>query len=409
MKVHCLYDELLDPKQLKPHPKNRNKHSDDQIQRLAKIIEYQGVRYPVKVSKKSGFITSGHGRVMALKILKWKVPVNYQDYESDEQEYADVQSDNAIASWAELDLSEINTDLGDLSADFDIDLLGIKNFIKVEKVDHGCDEDECPEPPKESKVVLGDLFELGDHRLLCGDSTNIQHVERLMNGEKADMVFTDPPYRMEVEGGSNQFVGKAARKLGKNIKHLCDFNPVEFLNNLIIPFEKNIMNAYIFCNKDLVPDYLNWALESGFSFNILFWKKPNAIPLGGSHRPDVEYLLLFRKSGIWNNGLSDVNYSKCLEFKRELSKDHPTLKPVGLIENELKISSNQNGIVMDFFGGSGSTLIACEKTNRKCFMQELDPYYCSVILDRWEKFSNKKAYRLNEDGSKTLWEEIKKS
>lgn len=116
--------------QLRPHPKNRNKHPKDQIERLAKIIEYQGWRYPVKVSRQSGFVTSGHGRIEAAKLKGWDlVPVSYQDYESDEQEYADVQSDNAIASWAELDLSAINTDIVDLGPDFDIDMLGIKNFV----------------------------------------------------------------------------------------------------------------------------------------------------------------------------------------------------------------------------------------------------------------------------------------
>src|SRR5690606_1177902 len=123
---------------------------------------------------------------------------------------------------------------------------------------------------------------------------------KLMDGQKADMVFTDPPYRMQVEGGSDQPIGKAARKLGEAIKDLCDFDPQAFLGVLPTAFEKNKMNAYVFCNKDLVPDYLTWGVKAGYSFNILFWKKPNAIPLGGSHRPDVEYLLVFRKSAIWN-------------------------------------------------------------------------------------------------------------
>ena len=220
-----------------------------------------------------------------------------------------------------------------------------------------------------------------------------------MDGQKADMVFTDPPYRMETEGGLNQTVGKAARKLGEAIKHLCDFDPQAFLNTIPTVFDKNIMNAYIFCNKDLVPDYLNFALESGYSFNILFWKKPNAIPLGGSHRPDVEYLLLFRKSAQWNNGIDGVNYSKCLEYGRVSDKEktggHPTPKPVELIDNEILISSKNDSIVVDFFGGSGSTMISCEKNNRKCFMMELDPHYCDVIVARWEKFTGKKAELLN--------------
>lgn len=127
--VRCLFDKMVDVKALKPHPKNRNKHPQDQIERLAKIIEYQGWRQPVKVSKQSGFITSGHGRVLVAKYVGWPtVPVNYQDYDSEEQEYADVQADNAIALWAELDLSGINADIGDLGPDLDVDLLGINGF-----------------------------------------------------------------------------------------------------------------------------------------------------------------------------------------------------------------------------------------------------------------------------------------
>jgi len=130
MKINCLYDKLVPVKELKQHVKNRNKHPKDQIERLAKILEYQGWRYPIKVSKQSGMITSGHGRLEAAIHLKWKeVPVNFQDYESDEMEYADVQADNAIASWAELDFSGINADIGDLGPDFDLDNLGIKNFM----------------------------------------------------------------------------------------------------------------------------------------------------------------------------------------------------------------------------------------------------------------------------------------
>ena len=130
MKVHCKYDEMVPVRDLKPHPKNRNKHPEEQIKRLAKVLEYQGWRYPVKVSTRSNCVTSGHGRIEAAKLNEWaEVPVNYQGYDSDEQEYADVTADNAIASWSELDLAAINMDLGDLGPDFDIDLLGIKNFL----------------------------------------------------------------------------------------------------------------------------------------------------------------------------------------------------------------------------------------------------------------------------------------
>ena len=159
------------------------------------------------------------------------------------------------------------------------------------------------------------------------------------------------------------------------------------------------MNAYIFANKELLPDYLNWCKNNNFAWNVLIWKKPNAIPIGDSHRPDIEYLLYFRKKAIWNNGLEGVDYSRCLQFSRvqktEENGNHPTPKPVELIINELKISSNENSIVVDLFGGSGSTLIACEQTNRKARLMELDPHYCDVILQRWENLTGKKAELIN--------------
>ena len=228
------------------------------------------------------------------------------------------------------------------------------------------------------------------HRCMCGDSTMIDDVEKLMKGEKADMVFTDPPYKLETEGGCIGVVGKALRKQGKDIEFISEFDPKAFLSVLPLLFNKNKMNAYVFCNKELLPDYLVWAKEVGFSFNVLIWKKPSAIPIGDSHRPDIEYLILFRKSAIWNNGLQDCNYSRCLEYGRDKGL-HPTMKPVELIENEMKISSNSGSLVIDPFLGSGSTLIACEKTNRKCYGMELGEHYCDVIINRWQKYTGKEA------------------
>ncbi len=142
MKIHCAFNDMVSVHDLKQHPKNRNKHPQEQIERLAQILEYQGWRYPVKVSKRSGFVTSGHGRIEAAKLNGWdKVPVNFQDYDDDVQEYADVQSDNAIASWAELDMSGINLDIGDLGPDFNIDFLGIENFTLDAKKKH---KPRCP-------------------------------------------------------------------------------------------------------------------------------------------------------------------------------------------------------------------------------------------------------------------------
>lgn len=389
--------EWVSVETLIPYAKNARTHSDEQVAQIAGSIKEFGFNNPVLIDKE-GSVIAGHGRLMAARKLGMtEVPVVRLEHLTESQRKAYVLADNRIALNSGWDSSMLTLELQDLKDEIDLSLLGFDAdeldalLNPIEETEGLTDEDAVPEVPEEPKTKLGDIYILGNHRLMCGDSTSVDSIQKLMNGDVAELVFTDPPYRMEVEGGSNQLVGRAAAKLGEMIKHLCEFDPVAFLNTLPTVFKKNTLNAYIFCNKDLVPDYLHWAVESGYAFNILFWKKPNAIPLGGQHRPDVEYLLVFRKSAVWNNGLKDVNYSKCLEHGRDIGKDHPTKKPVELIENQLKISSTPNSVVLDFFGGSGSTMIACEKVGRKARLMELDPKYCDVIVKRWEDFTGKKA------------------
>lgn len=389
--------EWMSVETLIPYAKNARTHSDEQVAQIAGSIKEFGFNNPVLIDKENSII-AGHGRLMAARKLGMdKVPVVQLEHMTEAQRKAYVLADNRIALNSGWDTSMLSLELQELKDDIDLSLLGFDAdeldalLNPIEETEGLTDEDAVPDVPDEPKTKLGDIYILGNHRLMCGDSTSVDSIQKLMNGDVAELVFTDPPYRMEVEGGRNQLVGKAAAKLGEIIKHLCEFDPVAFLNTLPTVFRKNTLNAYIFCNKDLVPDYLHWAVESGYAFNILFWKKPNAIPLGGQHRPDVEYLLVFRKSAVWNNGLKDVNYSKCLEHGRDIGKDHPTKKPIELIENQLKISSTPNSVVLDFFGGSGSTMIACEKVGRKARLMELDPKYCDVIVKRWEEFTGKKA------------------
>ena len=262
---------------------------------------------------------------------------------------------------------------------------------------------KCPET---GEIIEYEESEIFSHRLMCGDSTSEEDVAKLMNGNKAGMVFTDPPYNLETKGGCKGEIGKALRKQGNDIEFISNFEPTNFLKILPLVFDNNKLNAYIFCNKELLPTYLNWAVENKYSYNVLVWKKPNAIPIGDSHRPDIEYLLLFRKNAIWNNGLKNVNYSRCLEYSRETGL-HPTMKPIKLITNEMEISSNKDNNILDLFGGSGSTLIACEQLNRKCYMMELDKHYVSVIIERYINFTGNDVYRLNPDGTKTNWNDIK--
>ena len=379
-----------------PYVNNAKKHTEEQVTKIASSIREFGFLSPVLIDKEFNII-AGHGRVMAAKKLDIKeVPCVFVEGLTDAQRKAYILADNRLGELAEWDMDLVTSELEMLlDNDFDIDLTGFELPEELEETE--IKEDEVPEEV-ETRCKLGDLWQLGEHRLICGDSTDVNVIDRLMDGVKADMVFTDPPYNLQTEGGCKGSIGKSLRKQGKDIEFIADFNPSDFLNVLPIVFNGN-MNAYIFCNKELLPDYLNWCKDSGYSWNVLIWKKPTAIPIGDSHRPDIEYLLLFRKNALWNNG-TDANYSRCLQYDRvkksEENGNHPTPKPIELIANELKISSNKNSIVVDFFGGSGSTLIACEQLNRKCFMCELDPHYCDVIIQRWENFTGQKAVLLNE-------------
>lgn len=384
--------KMMNLRDLKPYPKNAKKHPQEQIKNVAESIKEFGWQQPIVVDEQNVIII-GHCRYQAAKLLKLEtVPVHVAKG-LDENQVNKLRLLDNKTNESEWDFDLLLEQIPTLEFDnYEIDWGIPEEENEVEEDDFDVDSafDEIEEPISKP----GDIYLLGGHRLMCGDSTSIDDVEKLMNGNKADMVFTDPPYRMEAQGGSNQWVGRQAAKLGESIKELCDFEPTEFLNRLKELFE-NKMNAYIFCNKDLVPDYLNWSLKNNYAFNILFWKKPNALPLGGQHRPDTEYLLFFRKNAIWNNGLENVSYSKCLEFGRDNSTPHPTMKPLELIGNELKISSNENSNIVDLFGGSGSTLIACEQLNRNCYMMELDPKYVDVIIKRWETFTGKKAEKIN--------------
>ena len=393
--------ELAEMTELQGGLKERTDIDYDKIK--LSIIKY-GFSFPFFVwnDGKKNYILDGHGRFETLCKMQKDgylippLPVVYiqcKDKAEAKQkllrlnsQYGKMSKESVLEFAEDIDLNFDEIALPDTVIDFS----DAEEPQETEGDDDIPDIDEKEKPNSER----GCLYELGNSILMCGDSTNAEDVARLMGGEKADMVFTDPPYNMQMTGGC---IGVCAsmKKVEKDIQEISSFDPRAFLEVLPNVFDKN-MNAYIFCNKDLVIDYLNWGKENGYSFNILVWKKPNSIPVGDSHRPDLEYLLLFRKNAIWNNGLKDVNYSRCLEFSRVKKSNetgnHPTVKPVELIENEIKISSKVGSIVVDLFGGSGSTLIACEKNNRACRCMELDERYCDVIRRRytkWAKENNK--------------------
>lgn len=413
IRVHCAYDKMVPISDIRPHPKNRNRHPDEQIKRLAKIISANGMRRPVVVSERSGYIVAGHGRVMALKELGAKyVPVNFQDYESDEQEYQDLIADNASALWAELDFSAINVDIGDLGP-FDLDLLGIRNFeVDVADKDPGCDEDEAPAVPADTRVVRGDVFVLGRHRLMCGDSTMINDIDALMAGEKADLWITDPPYGVD-------YVAKNAAVHGgivKNAKGNQITNDTKSVAELC-PFWRDVATSAYAATTDKAAHYwfacqgsdkmmmMMMMDEAGWNIrHELIWVKSSFVFGRSDYHYRHEPIIYGWKKDGTHEWCGDRKQDSVFEVDRPHRSDmHPTTKPVELIERLIRNSSHQSQLVLDTFGGSGTTLIAAEKAGRRSALMEIDPKYCAVILERYAKYAGEDPIR-ESDGR--LWSEI---
>lgn len=381
--------KMVPIKELKPWPKNRNKHSKEQIERLTELIQYQGFRNPVVVCNQNGFVVAGHGRLMAAKKLKMKeVPTIYQDFDSDEQIYAYMVSDNAIASWAELDLSGINTDIIDLGPELDINLLGIKNFeIDIyDREEPMGDPDAIPDKV-EPKAKLGDIYQLGQHRLMCGDSTDVNSVDALINGHRIDMVHTDPPYGINESAGKRQ--SRETNSLAKSNKHLKEFKDDSI---------QYAIDAWNLCQGYEIPIQVWWGANYYChslpqSNNWLVWDK-RVEEKQNDVNSDCELAWV-------QNGRNSVRIFRHLwkglmkGSEKGESRVHPTQKPIALPEWCFEKYGDGAKTILDLFGGSGSTLIACEKTNRKCFMMELDPHYIDVIIARWEKYTGKTAELIN--------------
>lgn len=400
MQVHCAHDEIQPLEKLIPHPRNPNTHTDEQIDLLARIMDAQGVRNPIKVSTLSGFITAGHGRLLAAKKNGWKdFPVDLQDYESEAMEYADLVADNAIAELSKQDLSKINIDIQDLGPDLDVELLGIPDFTvePLDRLEPQCDEDETPEAPKEARTKPGDIYELGNHRLMCGDSADIQNCcDELLQNNKAEMLFTDPPYGVSYEGGHHLLTGQAKREQIKN-------DNIDIYSD-VIPLAAELVDGpcYIwFAGSKALPVY-QAVNEVGQIHALIIWHKINATyaAMSAQYKPRHEPCLYWKPKGSnlrWDGPTTEATI---WEMKRDPKNDlHPTQKPVALAERA--ISNHKVETVLDLFGGSGTTLIACEKTNRKCFMMEIDPIYCDVIVSRYVKYTGNDRIKLN--GEEITW------
>ena len=397
--------EYIPIEDIKPYENNAKLHPQEQIQQIKNSILEFGFDDPIAIWK-DNIIIEGHGRLIAAQELGYKeIPVIRLDDLTDEQRRAYTLVHNKLTMNSGFDIEMLNIELGGIDridmSDFGFEFEpSFGDSAPVETVE----DDFEAELPEEPKSKLGDIYQLGRHRLMCGDSTDVNVIDRLMDGVKADMVFTDPPYNM-----SDNLSGFVSDEMKSRLDKIVDFDPNTIIDTLLTVDTKNY---FIFTSKDLIPKY--FEIFKGYGFNILVWCKDNPTPMtNNTFLPDVEYLLYFYKHGrVWNNGLDVSVYKKFynsnkMEGRKEAGNVHPTIKPIKIIADKIQICSNKNGIVLDLFGGSGSTLIACEQLDRSCYMMELDPKYVSVILQRYINFkgSDEDVF-LIKDGKKIPYTEI---
>ncbi len=376
-----------------PYARNSRTHDKDQVSQIVASIKEFGFTNPVLIDDE-GLIIAGHGRVQAAQKLNLKtVPTICLDYLTEAQKKAYVIADNRLALNAGWDFDMLKVELNDLNdLEFDVSLLGFDdreiNDILADPTEGLVDEDSTPDLVEDPITVEGDMWLLGNHRLMCGDSTSIDAVDKLMDGNKADMMFTDPPYNVAFNGRSGKF----------DVIKNDDLEESEF-NNFIDSFISIVktldLNTYYIC--------CNWAFYGILELKLkpkscIVWAK-NVFGLGKGYRHQHEFILFdgFIDATITNE--SDLwNIAKDSKYK------HPTQKPVALSERAITNSSKPKNKVLDLFGGSGSTLLACEKLDRSAYLMELDPKYCDVIIQRWQEFTGQNAVHL--DSNKTYNELI---
>jgi len=397
IEINCAFSKLVPIDDLKPNPRNPNQHPERQITVLAYLIAEDGFRHAIVVSNQSGFIVSGHGRFLAAeKIGMPTVPVDFQDYDSPEQEIAIMLSDNIIAELSEFDdpmAGELLMELENANYDLALTALEEDEISRIlDEITIGTSrekEDVIPELPVKPRSKAGDLWLLGKHRILCGDATNTEDVEQLMNGKKANMTFTDPPYN--VDYGVSKNPRHKIRKIHGDKQTGLGWNS---FNQRLARIIREICKGDIYLWGASGPDGMKQRLyfvEMGLHWSAtIIWKKQQLILSPAKYQRIYEPCLYG-----WFNKSSFIGGRKEIEVweidRPHDSKLHPTMKPVALCEIGIANSSRRLGIVWDGFLGSGSTLIACEILDRICYGMEIEPGYIDVTVKRWENYTGKKA------------------
>ena len=412
--------EYVNINDIKPYSKNAKLHPEEQIEQIKKSIEEFGMNDPIGIWRDE--IVEGHGRLIACKELGIEqVPIIRLDHLTDEERKAYTLAHNKLT----------------MNSDFDIDILNeeLMSFETIDMSEFGFDmdifdteeteivEDDVPDVPIEPKSKIGDIYQLGNHRLMCGDSTSEEDVAKLMNGIKADLLFTDPPYNVDVSNSDGlkimndnmdnesfkNFLHKAFKCANESLKPggafyvwYADSEDVNFRNActdndlLVKQCLIWVKNSFNFGRQDYKwqhePCLYGWKEGAGHYF-VEEYNHPTVI----EDEIDLEKMKKEDMKKMLEELLKEQVPTTVIHENKPVKNDlHPTMKPIKMCADMIKNSTKKNEIVLDLFGGSGSTLITCEQLERQCYMMEYDPKYVDVIIERWENFTGEKVVKLND-------------
>jgi site-specific DNA-methyltransferase (adenine-specific) len=395
--------EILKTDSLIPYARNSRTHSEAQVAQIAGSIREFGFTNPVLIDAENGII-AGHGRIMAAQKLGLaEVPCIRLDHLTETQRKAYVIADNKLALNSGWDETMLALELAELQDDnFDLSLTGFDESeladLLAETIEGETDPDEVPEPPVNPVTVLGDVWVLGKHRLLCGDSTSIDDLRKLCGEQDVDMWLTDPPYNVAYEGKT-----KDALKIQNDSMGNDQFR--QFLRDAYVAADAVMKQGAVFYIWHADSEGYNFrgaAHDAGWKVRqCLIWKKSTMVMGRQDYHWKHEPCLYGWKEGAGHLWATDRKQTTILEFEKpSRNGEHPTMKPVALFEYQMLNNTKGGDMVLDSFGGSGTTMIAAEKNGRVARLMELDPKYCDVIVTRWQAFAGKQA--IHEANGKTF-------
>lgn len=402
--------EKIKIENLKEYDNNAKIHTEEQINQICESIKQFGNNDPIAIDE-NNIIIEGHGRLYALKKLGYKeVEVIRLSHLNEQQKKAYILAHNKLTMNTDFDLDKLKLELLDIT-EFDMSEFGFEDF----EMEDGIEETEeqleevlsSIDENKKVDIQLGDMFQLGNHILMCGDSANFECVKKLTGGCKVNLVLTDPPYNVDYEEKEKSLAKIKSNKRieeGMNVAIENDNMSDEEFYNFLFNVYTNMLEVleeggayYIWYATSESINFLKALKDAGTNFRqILIWNKNQKILGRQDYQWKYEPCIYGWKEGASHHWYSDRTQATVLDFNKPLrNKEHPTMKPVDLFKYLIQNSSKKNDIVLDLFGGSGTTLIACEELNRQCFMMEYDPTYVDVIIKRWENLTGEKAIKLN--------------